>query len=211
MFTGLIEAIGKTVTVRSLAAGKRIAIDGGALFREVAPGASVAIDGCCLTVVGIAAEVAEFDVGPETLRKTNLGELHAGGRVNLERSLKADGRLGGHFVQGHVDGVGTIARRQTHGDWETFWFDAGVLAAQLVPKGSVAVDGISLTVVDVADTAFSVALIPHTLEHTTLGAKRAGATVNVETDVIGKYVLRYLGQLAGSLSLDTLRRAGFAE
>ncbi len=209
MFTGLIEAMGRIDAVRPVAAGKRIGVDGGALFREAAPGESIAINGCCLTVVGVSAAVAEFDVGPETLRKTNLGELSLGDRVNLERALKAESRLGGHFVQGHVDGIGSILRRETQGEWETVWFDAGDLAAQLVPKGSVAVDGISLTVVDVTGSAFSVALIPHTLERTTLGAKRVGATVNLETDVIGKYVLKYLGQITGGLSLEALRRAGF--
>jgi riboflavin synthase len=210
MFTGIIEAIGTIAAVRTIPAGKRFAVEGSTLFDGLALGESVAINGCCLTVVLVSGSTAEFEAGPETLRKTNLGELDRADHVNLERALKADGRLGGHLVQGHVDGIGTIRQRQRHEDWETVWLDAGELAAQLVPKGSVAVDGISLTVVDVAEPIFSVALIPHTLERTTLGAKRVGATVNLETDVIGKYVLKYLQQLSSGLSLDGLRRAGFA-
>jgi riboflavin synthase len=144
-------------------------------------------------VVQRDARTCSFQAGPETLRRTNLGELQAGDRVNLERSLRAGDRLGGHIVQGHVDGVGRIDERVPRGDWESVWFACPPeLAAQLVTKGSVAVDGVSLTVVDVERDRFSVALIPHTLAVTTLGLKQAGAAVNLETDILAKYVWKYL-------------------
>jgi riboflavin synthase len=159
-------------------------------------------------VVHRDAETCRFEVGPETLRCTNLGEVQAGDRVNLERSLRLGDRLGGHLVQGHVDGVGRIAERRRQGDWEFLWFDGPEnLMAQMVPKGSAAVDGVSLTLVDVAAGRFSVALIPHTLAQTTLGVKPVGAAVNLETDLLAKYVWKCLG--AGGVSLEMLRRAGF--
>jgi riboflavin synthase len=156
-------------------------------------GESVAINGCCLTAVAIEANRWSFQAGSETLSKTNLGRLRAGDAVNLERALPVDGRLGGHFVQGHVDGVGQVERIERDGDWVTIWFRLpGALVRQLVPKGSVAVDGVSLTVVDIANDCFSVALIPHTLEMTTLGVRKSGDEVNIETDILGKYVQQLL-------------------
>jgi len=138
-------------------------------------------------------ETFSFQVGPETLRCTNLGELAAGARINLERAVAVGARLGGHIVQGHIDGQGRIASRQRQGDWDLVWFHCPPeLARQMVPKGSVAVDGISLTVVDVSATGFSVALIPHTLQETTLGFKEPPASVNLETDLLAKYVWKYL-------------------
>jgi riboflavin synthase len=164
-----------------------------ALAAQLRLGESVSVNGACLTVVAHDAETFAFEVGPETLRRTNLGELKPGDRVNLERSLQLGDRLSGHLVQGHVDGVGRIERRLPEGQWVTMWFRCPEeLAAQLVTKGSVAVDGISLTVVDVERDGFSVALIPHTLEHTTLGFKGPGAAVNLETDLLAKYVWKYL-------------------
>ncbi len=156
-------------------------------------GESVAINGCCLTAVVIDGNRWSFQAGSETLSKTNLGRLHAGDRVNLERALPVDGRFGGHFVQGHVDGVGQVDRVEREGEWVTMWFRAPeALVKQLVPKGSVAVDGVSLTVVQVAVDRFSVALIPHTLEITTLGVRQPGDEVNIETDILGKYVQQML-------------------
>lgn len=156
-------------------------------------GESVAINGCCLTAVAIEGNRWSFQAGSETLSKTNLGRIRAGDAVNLERALPVDGRLGGHFVQGHVDGVGRVERIERDGEWVTMWFRLPEpLVRQLVPKGSVAVDGVSLTVVEIANNCFSVALIPHTLEMTTLGVRQVGDEVNIETDILGKYVQQLL-------------------
>jgi riboflavin synthase len=155
----------------------------------------VAVNGACLTVVGRDARTCRFQAGPETLARTNLGELAVGDRVNLERSLRLGDRLGGHWVQGHIDGLGRIVERQREADWELFRFTcSGDLAAQMVSKGSVAVDGVSITLVDVDKERFSVAVIPHTLANTTLGFKQLGASVNLETDLLGKYVWKYLDE-----------------
>lgn len=194
MFTGLVEGQG---TIRSMIPeGDAVRLDvelPQALTDGLAIGDSVAINGCCLTVVELAGSVAGFQAGTETLAKTNLGKLTDGDTVNLERSLPVNGRLGGHFVQGHVDGVGEVLKIDRDGDWVHMWFRLPApLARLLVPKGSVAVDGISLTVVDVDGDCFSVALIPHTLEVTTLGIRQVGDAVNIETDILGKYVDRLL-------------------
>lgn len=196
MFTGLVETLGTVRQVRADAAGRTLTVAAAAIAAELAIGDSVAVNGACLTVVERAAETCTFQAGPETLRRTNLGALTAGDRVNLERSLRLSDRLGGHLVQGHIDGVGLIAERQRQGDWEMVWFScAAELTRQMVSKGSVAVDGVSLTLVDVADERFSVALIPHTLALTTLGFKKAGEAVNLETDLLAKYVAKYLDAL----------------
>jgi riboflavin synthase len=166
------------------------------------------VNGVCLTVVARNAETCTFQAGPETLQRTNLGELAPGGRVNLERALRMGDRLGGHWVQGHVDGLGRIAERLRQGDWELFWFSCPAeLTRQMVPKGSVTIDGISLTLVDVTAERFSVALIPHTLTVTTLGFKTPGATVNLETDILAKYVWKCLQ--GGGVTPEVLRKAGF--
>jgi riboflavin synthase len=193
MFTGLIEALGTVRRLDPVGAGRDLIIAEPALAPQLAIGESVAVNGACLTVVERDAESFRFQVGPETLARTNLGELTVGDAVNLERSLRLSDRLGGHLVQGHVDGMGTIASRQTEGDWELVWFHCPEdLAALTVSKGSVAVDGISLTVVDVTKDGFSVALIPHTLAKTTLGRKTVGATANLETDLLAKYVAKLI-------------------
>jgi riboflavin synthase len=192
MFTGLVEALGTVQCVEPDGPGRTLSIMVD-FARAVTEGESVAVNGACLTVIGHDATTSRFQAGPETLRLTNLGELAAGDRVNLERSLRMSDRLGGHLVQGHVDGVGRIAERRREGEWEMLWFTCPpALAAQMVAKGSIAVDGVSLTLVDVKPDRFSVALIPHTLANTTLGFKQAGATVNLETDLIGKYVWKFL-------------------
>src|SRR5258708_6928002 len=158
-------------------------------------GDSVAINGCCLTVVAAHDRGWTFEAGPETLARTNLGRLVPGQRVNLERALAADARLGGHFVQGHIDGCGTVESILVDGQWTTLWFaTAGELTRQMVSKGSVAVDGVSLTLVEVGEGRFSVALIPHTLEVTTLGARRVGDRVNIESDILAKYVGKLLAR-----------------
>jgi riboflavin synthase len=202
MFTGLVEAL---ATVRHLAfdgTGCRLTLLAPGLAGQLALGESVAVNGACLTVVRRDEQTCDFQAGPETLRRTNLGALQAGERVNLERSLRLGDRLGGHLVQGHVDGVGSIERRLEQGEWLTMWFRCPAeLAAQMVSKGSVAVDGVSLTLVDVEAERFSVALIPHTLANTTLGFKGPGAPVNLETDLLAKYVFRQLSFVLGPTSL----------
>ncbi|HEY7308537.1 MAG TPA: riboflavin synthase [Gemmataceae bacterium] len=193
MFTGLVEVLGVVRDLVSEGAGCRLTVVAPSIAAELSLGESVAVNGACLTVVARDAETCSFELGPETLRRTNLGQLRVGDRVNLERSLRLSDRLGGHLVQGHVDGVGEVAERLTQGDWVTVWFRCSPdLAAQMVPKGSVTVDGVSLTVVEVGADRFSVALIPHTLAHTTLGFKGPGAAVNLETDLLAKYVWKCL-------------------
>jgi riboflavin synthase len=210
MFTGLVETLG---TVRRLAAegpGRLLTLAAPSLASELSVGDSVAINGACLTVIDHDAEICQFQAGPETLQRTNLGELGPGDRINLERALRLGDRLGGHLVQGHVDGMGRVAERLRQDQWELVWFSCPAdLTAQMVSKGSVAVDGVSLTLVDVAAERFSVALIPHTLAHTTLGFKPLGATVNLETDLFAKYVWKCLR--GGGVTWDGLRRAGFTD
>jgi riboflavin synthase len=193
MFTGLVEALGVVRELSFDGAGCRLSVAEPSLAADLVLGESVAVNGACLTVVAHDAATFAFQVGPETLHRTNLGALRLGDRVNLERSLRMGDRLGGHLVQGHIDSVGTVAERIPQGEWVTVWFSCpSELAAQMVPKGSVAVDGVSLTLVDVGRDRFSVALIPHTLLHTTLGFKEAGALVNLETDLLAKYVFKAL-------------------
>jgi riboflavin synthase len=196
MFTGLVEALGAVRELRADGAGRLLRVEEAVVAQDLPLGASVAVNGVCLTVAERSAANFSFQVGPETLRCTNLGELQAGDRVNLERSLKLSDRLGGHMVQGHVDGLGKIERRERQGEWELLWFTCDrAITRQMVRKGSIAVDGVSLTLVDVTPESFSVALIPHTLQMTTLGFKAAGATVNLETDLFAKMIAKYLEQL----------------
>ncbi|MBI5759991.1 MAG: riboflavin synthase [Planctomycetales bacterium] len=190
MFTGLVEGIGVVRELIEEDAGLRIEIK---TPREMADGCrigdSVALNGCCLTVIACRRRRWSFEAGPETLTKTNLKKFEVGTPVNLERALLPTQRLGGHIVQGHVDGVGRVAKIDTEGDWTRMWFRVPKpLAMQMVSKGSVAVDGVSLTVVDVSRDQFSVALIPHTLTHTTLGSRSLNDAVNIETDILAKYV-----------------------
>ena len=194
MFTGLIERMGEVQRIDSDGAGGcHIQLTAPGLAAELNPGDSVAINGACLTVIERDAESFRFQAGPETLRRTNLGELLPGDRVNLERALRLCDRLGGHLVQGHIDGVGRILSCDRQGEWETVWISSPPeLTRYMASKGSVAVDGVSLTLVDVAADRFSVALIPHTLAKTTLGFKQVGASVNLETDILAKYVAKLL-------------------
>ena len=199
MFTGLVEALGTVRRLESDGAGRWLDVEAPGLGGSLVLGESVAVNGCCLTVVAQDERSCRFQVGPETLSRTNLGELRPGDRVNLERSLRVGDRLGGHLVQGHIDGVGRIDQRVPQGDWVTMWFRcAPALTAQMVSKGSIAVDGISLTLVDVEAERFSVALIPHTLSVTTLGFKGPGVAVNLETDLLAKYVQKCLQALPGA-------------
>lgn len=192
MFTGLVEALGTVQAVQTDGPGRILRIQEPTIAQDLVIGASVAVNGACLTVIEHFDKTFAFAAGPETLRLTNLGELTAGARVNLERSLRLGDRLGGHLVQGHVDGVGRIDRREVQGEWETVWFSCpAALTREMVRKGSITVDGVSLTLVDVGPDFFSVALIPHTLALTTLGFKQPGSLVNLETDILGKYVRKW--------------------
>ena len=193
MFTGLVESIGTVCSVVSDGTGTLLRIEESAIAKDLPLGASVAVNGVCLTVVAADAQSFTFQAGPETLKLTNLGELRPGMKVNLERSLRVGDRLGGHIVQGHVDGVGRIDKRDRQGEWEYVWFSCTPeLARQMIRKGSITIDGVSLTLVDVDADRFSVALIPHTMAVTTLGFKQPGDTVNLETDLFAKYVFKYL-------------------
>ncbi|MEM7813126.1 MAG: riboflavin synthase [Planctomycetota bacterium] len=208
MFTGLIEDVGIVRAVERGEDDTTFSVELPFTFVtgetiEIAVGDSVAHNGCCLTVIEALKRFGKpairVQAGHETLAKTNLGKLAVGDRVNLERALRADARLGGHFVQGHIDGTATVASVVERGDWIDMAFNLdAALAKQLVPKGSVAVDGVSLTVVDVGATSFSIMLIPHTLAETTLGDRQIGDVVNIETDVLGKYVQKFLGNSAGT-------------
>lgn len=191
LFTGLVERLAAVETITSEPPGVRLCVTLGGLAAGVAIGDSIAINGCCLTVVAIDGELLSFQAGDETLRRTDLGRLKSGSFVNIERSLILGERLGGHLVTGHIDAVGTLDARHDEGEWSTCWFRAPrELTRQVVSKGSIAVDGVSLTVVDVEAERFSVALIPHTLAATTLGRLTIGDPVNLETDLIAKYVAR---------------------
>lgn len=208
MFTGLVEGCGTVAAIAPEGQAVRLALDVPVeLQTGCAVGDSICINGCCLTVVANDGGRWSFQAGPETLAKTNLGLLQTGDRVNLERSLPVNGRMGGHFVQGHVDGVGVLDELISDGEWITLWFRVPRgLAQQMVPKGSVAVDGVSLTLVAVETERFSVALIPHTLQVTTLGRRRAGDSVNIETDILAKYVQKLMcGAAAGSPKKETAR------
>lgn len=189
MFTGLVEVLGTVSRVQPEPPGMRLVVDAGEVSADATLGASICVSGCCLSIVAMEGSLLTFELGPETLAKTSLQRLQPESRVNLERSLQLSDRLGGHLVTGHVDAVGSLLSREQDGDWVSCRFAAppGVLA-QMVPKGSIAVDGVSLTVVDVTAEGFSVALIPHTLAVTTLGGLAVGDPVNLETDLVGKYV-----------------------
>jgi riboflavin synthase len=196
MFTGLIETLGTVRNLTQEGAGRQLVLSAPTFAGHLALGESVAVNGVCLTVVESHPDGCRFEVGPETLRRTNLGSLRIGDRINLERSLRLGDRLGGHLVQGHVDGVGHVARKERDGDWVMMAFTCPPeLTVQMIPKGSIAVDGISLTLVDVTRDSLSVMLIPHTLANTTLGFKQSGDAVNLETDLLAKYVKKYLDVL----------------
>lgn len=193
MFTGLVESLGRVVAVIQEPPGVRLAVEAAEIACDAQIGESICASGCCLSVVRRDGPRLEFQLGPETLSRTKLGELVAGAAVNLERSMRPTDRLGGHLVTGHVDGLGRLDSRRQEGDWVTCRFSAPPsLLAQMAAKGSVAIDGVSLTVVDVDAATFSVALIPHTLASTTLGSLTVGGQVNLETDLVFKYVARWL-------------------
>jgi riboflavin synthase len=190
MFTGLIEAVGKVAELKTSAGGFRIRIRT-ALASDLSPGDSLAVNGVCLTVIGADSGEVHADIGPETARVTTLGSLRGEQRVNLERPLLANGRVGGHFVQGHIDGTGIVDEIRPDGDshWLTVSFDRS-LSPYLIRKGSIAVDGVSLTVAGLGGNVFDVMIIPFTWTNTALSALKVRDRVNIECDMIGKYVAR---------------------
>jgi len=216
MFTGLVETMGTVAAVEKTANGIRLSVMPLTDF-ELNPGDSVSINGVCLTVTnsgkGVSPYAPAFDVSPETLRSTNLGELKARDKVNLERALKLSDRLGGHIVTGHVDGVGTVRNRRQAGEYTFYTVEAPAeVLRYIVKKGSVTIDGISLTVVELVSGTFSVAIIPHTLKATTIGDKGIGGRVNLEADIIGKYVEKFLSREDNDAKLmELLKEGGFAK
>jgi len=210
MFTGLIETICNVKSFRQSGGGALLTVDLGGLAGETKVGDSIAVNGVCLTVAKLVGSCADFDISAETLAKTTLGRLTSSSQVNIERAMKADERFGGHFVMGHIDGVATIKAIERQGQFAVMKFEATAdLLSQMVIKGSVAVDGISLTIAEMDETSFSVALIPQTLEKTTLGKAKVGDLVNIETDIIIKAVNKKLKSAAGGLTVEKLKELGF--
>lgn len=212
MFTGLIAEMAEAVSLKRVPKGAVLTVRAARAAEDARVGDSISVDGACLTVTQARGRELAFDLSGETLRSTTLGGLKPGDRVNLEASLRADGKLGGHFVTGHVDAVGRIRSRQREGETFKVEIEAPPQVMDfLVDKGSVAVDGISLTVVDVLRDSFTVVIIPHTAEATTIGLKGKGAAVNLEADIIGKYVARFLerGKPREDRLLGALQREGY--
>jgi riboflavin synthase len=213
MFTGLIEAVCAVKSIRYSGGGAVLTVDFGELGRDCKIGNSIAINGVCLTVADFTGGHATFEISTETLRISTLGRLKAGSTVNVERAMKAADRFGGHFVQGHIDGTATIKEINRSGQFTDIEFTAEPeLLDQMVVKGSIAVDGISLTIANMDDRSFSVVLIPETLKRTTLGAAKAGDVVNIETDIIVKTIKKQLDKIVPqqqSLTMERLRELGF--
>lgn len=204
MFTGLIIELGEVAGIERRAQNARLAVKGREILKGIAIGDSIAVNGVCLTVTGIERDVAYFDVSGETLKSSNLGELKRSDKVNLEPSLRPNSKMGGHFVTGHIDGTGKIRSRRLEGNAERIEIAAPAdVLHYLVRKGSVTVDGISLTVVDVLKDAFSLVIIPHTASLTTIGFKKVGDTVNLEPDILAKYVAKFLNKDAPSGETDS--------
>lgn len=213
MFTGIIEELGTVTSVETRAAGSRLRVRCSTVLADLREGASIAVNGVCLTAVDPRPDSFSADLAPETLRRSNLGDLQTGSRVNLERPLSADGRLNGHIVQGHVDGTGELLALEALGD-ENWWLRVRVpaeLDSFLVYKGSIAIDGISLTIASLEGDVLSVTIIPHTYRHTTLGGYRPGARVNVECDILAKHVEKLLRKLdvKTPLTVEKLRENGY--
>ncbi|MEY8356861.1 riboflavin synthase [Lachnospiraceae bacterium 54-53] len=212
MFTGIIERTGTVEEVRRGAASAVLTVEAGELLNHTREGDSISVNGVCLTVNAKKGGAFCADVMHETMKRTSLSILRAGSRVNLERAMAADGRFGGHLVTGHVDGTGNISavRKDDNAIWFTIRASPSILK-YLVEKGSIAIDGISLTVVSVREAEFLVSVIPHTLKKTTLADKKAGAVVNLENDCIAKYVEKFLGQGTGEsgMSREFLKKYGY--
>jgi riboflavin synthase len=213
MFTGLVEAICTVRSIRSSTDSTVLDVDLGDIAAESKIGDSIAINGACLTVTRIESAIASFDVSAETLAKSTLDKLRPASQVNVERAMKATDRFGGHFVQGHIDGTATIKAIDKHGDFADFLFAAEAeLLDTMVVKGSVAVDGVSLTVANIEQNGFKIAIIPETLRRTTLGKARTGDCVNIETDIVVKTIKRQLENILPKdepLTAERLRQLGF--
>ncbi len=211
MFTGLIENIGTVSSIKRAGGGLKISICPESAI-ELQIGDSVSINGACLTVVETGRDIA-FEISPETLRNTNLGELKVNDKVNIERALRLSDRLGGHLVTGHIDGIGVTIDKRQEGDYIFYTFEAhSKILKYTVKKGSIAVDGISLTVIGLDMKSFTVAIIPHTLTATNIGSKGIGDKVNLEVDIIGKYVEKFVSKQNNDPSLmELLKEKGFTE
>lgn len=193
MFTGLVQAVGTLQGIEPRGPGLRVVVDVGAWDHSPAIGDSIAVDGCCLTVGEARGSSVAFDLVAETVSRTTMGSRRVGDRVNLEHAVRADTLMGGHFVQGHIDGVGEVVRVEAHtGDWRIEVRPPAWMMECMVPKGSVAIEGVSLTIARVGPDSFGVALIPTTLERTTLGELRAGGLVNLEADMVAKTVVHWM-------------------
>ncbi|MBI1911194.1 MAG: riboflavin synthase [Deltaproteobacteria bacterium] len=211
MFTGIIESLGTVKSIEKRGAFGRITIDTGTVLEGVKLGDSIAINGACLTVTGLGGGSFTADLSDETMRVTTLGDLKGGSKVNLEFALTLSKPLGGHLVSGHVDGIGTIRRKITKGDSMDLEINVPEgLMSQIIKKGSITIDGISLTVAELEPYGVKIAVIPHTLQHTTLLSKQEGARVNIETDIIGKYVEKFFRADKGKgVTEDFLAEHGF--
>jgi len=210
MFTGLIVELGEVVSLERKAENASLSIKCSEIMVDAKVGDSICVNGACLTVVDIKGNIISFDVSYETLKATNLGGLKKADRVNIEPSLRADSKLGGHFVTGHVDGVGRIRSKRITGNAIRIEIESPLeILKYLVDKGSVAVDGISLTIVEVLKDSFSVVIIPHTASLTTIGYKNTGDTVNLEADILGKYVAKFLNINSDSSLLSALKKSGY--
>lgn len=195
MFSGIVEGFVPVTKIEKHNEGLLITLDLGKFSEGIEIGESISVNGVCLTVVSLDGTNLSFVVMPETLKKTNLGNLKQGIKVNFERSLRYGDRIGGHFVYGHVDGTGTLESKEMEGEYEKFWIKTSPeITDIMIEKGSVALDGVSMTVVDVNHGKFSICLIPHTLEVTTLGEKQIGDIINIEVDQIGKWIQKFLGK-----------------
>lgn len=202
MFTGIIEEVGRVQSLEAAQAGARIRIGAQKVLQGTKVGDSICVNGVCLTATSLGAGFFTADVMAETLRRSNLGNLSSGSEVNLERAMSAEGRFGGHIVSGHIDGTGTIARTEREGNAVWVYVSAAPeILSLIVQKGSIAIDGISLTVAKVDQKQFAVSIIPHTGEETTLLSKKPGDLVNLENDIVGKYVQKLMGLGGGSLGL----------
>ena len=216
MFTGIVEEMGKIVRVEKGAKSSRLTVSGDKIFSDLKLGDSVATNGVCLTVTSFSKGIFTADVMNETLKQSNLGELRQGSMVNLERAMIANGRFGGHIVSGHIDGTGVITKIEQDdiAVWYTIRADRKIMK-YIIEKGSVAIDGISLTIAKVTDNDFSVSLIPHTAKETVLGYKKTGDTVNLENDVVGKYIEHFLSfkeepeTKSSGITKEFLLKAGF--